>query len=54
MNPIYDVDAERDAWHDVQADTMRREELTTYHRCPIDMPPCPDCQELDDDESFCG
>jgi hypothetical protein len=34
---------------DFAADEFARAER---HRCPIDMPPCPECQERDDEESF--
>ena len=43
----FDVDAELDAWHDVQAVAAikaHREE-SVRHRCPPDMPPCPECEE---------
>ena len=39
-----DVDAELDAWHEMQ-DVV----LFEAHRCPNDQPPCPVCQEEIDD-----
>jgi hypothetical protein len=44
--PEQDTDAELQAWQEVQAmdwHAIRREE-EARHRCPSDVPPCPDCQ----------
>lgn len=47
-----DTDTELEMWWDVQAVQAARErsEEQRTHRCPPDMPPCPDCQAIDEDE----
>lgn len=47
MTPDYDVDAELDAWYDANYGSgYTQDPIRASHRCPIDMPPCPDCEEL--------
>lgn len=46
-----DPDCDREVWHDVQAAQAARDLATeTRHRCPADMPACPVCQEIYDQE----
>jgi hypothetical protein len=48
-----DPDAELAAWQEVQAEAATKQAANAiFHRCPSDMPPCPVCEELYDDESF--
>jgi len=48
-----DADDELVAWQlaNAEADGKLAIEKNRHHRCPPDMPPCPDCQQIDDDES---
>jgi hypothetical protein len=51
MNPkLFDVDAELDAWWDGQAVEAANYAASNPHRCPMDMPPCPDCQAIQEEE----
>ena len=46
-----DVDAELDAWHDANYGSgYVPDPRAVNHRCPSDMPPCPDCQALEEEE----
>jgi hypothetical protein len=47
-----DADDELTAWQEVQAmdAVLLQREKNLNHRCPPDMPPCPECQQKDDDE----
>ncbi len=42
-----DPDAQLDAWHEVQGAALHAADLREQktHRCPSDMPPCPECEE---------
>lgn len=46
MNAI-DPDDELTAWHE-----MQESHEPVRHRCPPDMPPCPQCEELIEEEQF--
>lgn len=50
MTPEIDVDAELSAWHEAQGPGA----LTTpkVHRCPPDMPPCPNCEAIIEEEDW--
>lgn len=55
--PEIDPDAARDEWHDVQAHDRHlawqcEQQQLAAHRCPPDMPPCPACQQREDEEDF--
>jgi len=51
MNHRIDADDELRAWQEIQAEDAYEEfQNKSYHRCPSDIPPCPECQELDDIE----
>jgi hypothetical protein len=57
MTPSFDVDAALDNWKEVQAMDagLLQLEKAEFHRCPPDMPPCPDCQdriERENDKEF--
>jgi hypothetical protein len=46
-----DPDAELTAWQEAQIPTPDEQELRGLaHRCPIDVAPCPECQQKDDDD----
>lgn len=45
------VDDQLDQWYDVQAVAAMMELAgRPRHRCPPDMPPCPDCQAIEEEE----
>ena len=48
------VDDQMDAFWDVQAVTAMREiaEEARTHRCPPDMPPCPACEDREEEECY--
>lgn len=52
MNHVIDPDAELDAWWDAQvvAAMKARDHEQKHHRCPSNMPPCPDCQAKEEEE----
>lgn len=52
--PEFDVDAELQAWHEAQGTPVlyQPEPHLRHHRCPVDMPPCPECQEAEEEEDF--
>lgn len=57
MNHVVDPDAELTAWYEVQAADAHQAYLDeeANHRCPADMPPCPNCQakeEVEDEREF--
>ncbi len=46
-----DPDDELRAWQEMQAeDAAKQAENQPFYRCPIDMPPCPICEQLYDAE----
>lgn len=47
-----DADDELTTWQEVQAmdHSALQAERDERHRCAADSPPCPDCQELDDQD----
>lgn len=45
-----DPDAERDAYHEAWAADMAVREAEERHKCPPDMPPCPECQAIEEAE----
>jgi hypothetical protein len=45
-----DPDAELQAWHEANAEDAHRQHLERRHRCPSNIPPCPVCQALNDEE----
>jgi hypothetical protein len=46
-----DPDDELRGWHEMQAEDLQKQaENEPFHRCPIDMPPCPVCEEFYDNE----
>ncbi len=48
-----DPDSELTAWWEAQAaDAWRAASCEPRHRCPPDMPPCPECQEREDEEAW--
>ena len=48
-----DPDDELIAWQESQAeDLMKQAQNQSSHRCPSDMPPCPVCEQIYDDEDF--
>lgn len=49
-----DVDADNDAWWDVQAVAARAEQANEdrTHRCPVDMPPCSACEAVIEEEQW--
>ncbi len=51
MNPMT-IDDEMDARWDVLANDIiqQRTEEERTHRCPSNMPPCPDCQAIEEHE----
>lgn len=53
----YDVDSELQAWQEVnaEADGLLQRSKNERHRCPMDMPPCPECEaryEEEDDREY--
>lgn len=49
-----DPDDELQAWQiaNAEADGRIADEANLHHRCPPDMPPCPNCQALIEREDF--
>jgi hypothetical protein len=48
-----DPDDELRAWYEIQAEiAAKHAEDDLSHRCPSDMPPCPECEELYDAETY--
>ena len=47
-----DPDDELTAWYEVQAAGAHKRWLEEQerHRCPLDMPPCPECQAREEEE----
>jgi len=47
-----DPDAQLDAWYEVQGADAHAEYLREQrtHRCPSDMPPCPECEARTEEE----
>jgi hypothetical protein len=51
VSPEIDVDAELDAWYDANYGSgFVPDPRDASHRCAPDVPPCPDCQALDERE----
>lgn len=46
-----DADDELTAWQEIQAmdAVLRAREERHNHRCPADMPPCPECQAREEE-----
>jgi hypothetical protein len=54
---MYDADAELQAQQEARGEELHREYLLGVghfapHRCPPDMPPCPECQAAEEHEDW--
>lgn len=48
------VDFDLDVWHEIQAFSFGKSFLSALkkHRCPSDIPPCPDCEDVIEEEEY--
>lgn len=44
-----DADSQLTAWYESQGSPVRE---SIFHRCPIDCPPCPECQAIQEEENY--
>ena len=44
-----DADSQLTAWYESQVSPERE---SVFHRCPIDCPPCPECQSRQEEENY--